>query len=79
MDGRKLKLIQDEPRWIDDFCVPGQFLGVRGIKNDNPGEQDGAEKLLAIASSPNEARVDSALLDAAIVEVTPHPLTPFIH
>ena len=68
MDGRKLKLIQDAPRWIDDFTVPGQFIGVRGIQQN--AASNGAEKLLAITSSPNEARVDSALLDATILEVT---------
>ena len=68
MDGRKLKLIQEAPRWIDDFTVPGQFIGVRGIHQNTAS--NGAEKLLAITSSPNEARVDSALLDATILEVT---------
>lgn len=70
LDGRKLKLIQNAPRWIDDFTVPGQFIGVRGISNPAP-DTDGAEKLLPITSSPNEARVNSALLDATILEVHP--------
>jgi len=69
LDGRKLKLIQNSPRWIDDFTVPGQFIGVRGIKNGEKSNGDSAEELIAITSSPNEARVNSALLDATILEV----------
>eukprot|EP00210_Caulerpa_lentillifera_P000996 g959.t1 len=75
LDGRKMKSIQDSPRWVDDFIVPGQFIGVKGIlsaqKSSNlcKTEDEGAEKLLPIVSSPNEARMNSALLDATILEV----------
>jgi len=70
LDGRKLKEIQNSPRWIDDFEVPGMFIGVRGVeKEGKTGVENGAERLLPITSSPNQARMDSALLDAALVEV----------
>lgn len=55
--------------------VPGQFIGVKGIaektqESSASEEADkGAEKLLPIVSPPNEARMNSALLDATILEV----------
>jgi len=69
LDGRKMKLIQEAPRWLDAYEVPGQFIGIRGVQNKNPSQEDGAEKLLAITSSPTQTRMDSALLAATILEV----------
>ena len=29
LDGRKIKRLQEAPRWIDAYTVPGQFVAVR--------------------------------------------------
>ncbi|GMH35471.1 hypothetical protein BSKO_03339 [Bryopsis sp. KO-2023] len=67
MDGRKLKRIQKAPRWIDSYKLPGQFVGVRFSPED--GNTVSPQRLLAVCCSPYEARRNSALLDASIIEI----------
>ena len=55
--------------------VPGQYVGVRRQPQNSAVDRtltDGdwsAERLLAIASSPYDARRESSMLDASIIEV----------
>ncbi len=55
--------------------VPGQYIGVHLEPVDaTSGSSDGgdtrnADRLLPIASSPYDARRESSLLDASIIEV----------
>lgn len=136
LDGRKIKRMQEAPRWIDAYTVPGQFVAVRyppdpvasastsGIQdgtligllhvsdsacrsaaaskgcdasddiilrlhaeastsssNQNGLSDNGdiptARTLFAISSSPYHARVDSANLDASIIEVIACPTAKF--
>lgn len=67
MDGRKLKRIQKAPRWIDNYKLPGQFVGVRFSPED--GSMVSPQRLMAVCCSPYEARRNSALLDASIIEI----------
>ena len=59
-----------------DVQVPGQYIGVRRQPQDATADRtlsDGdcsAERLLAIASSPYDARRESSMLDASIIEVS---------
>lgn len=73
MDGRKIKHVQENPRWIDAYQVPGQFLAVKycspGGDIEDVSTVTLAQHLRAIASSPYEARQSSAMLDASIVEL----------
>lgn len=74
-DGRRVKHVAQERRWVDSYAVPGQFVAVRycpsGSAMDACEEPPRvARHLLAIASSPYEARRESAMLDAAIIEVS---------
>ena len=140
LDGRKIKRLQESPRWIDAYTVPGQFVAVRyppdpvasasasnsqngacsgllplptnscrtpacmpvargtpALLYDTPigahaeastsgggqnGSADGiptARTLFAISSSPYHARVDSANLDASIIEVAAPPTPCLLH
>ncbi|CAD7699795.1 unnamed protein product [Ostreobium quekettii] len=71
LEGRKVKRIQKAPRWIDDYKLPGQFVAVRPLGSDVSDNEPSPKtwKLLAISSSPYEARRESALLDASIIEI----------
>lgn len=76
-DGRRVKHVQENRRWLDNYRVPGQFVAIRYRKDGGNMDPDGAATenaavaphLLALASSPYEARSTSADLDAAIVEI----------
>lgn len=62
--GRKPK----DARWVDALEVPGQFLGLcEGA--DAPDADAQPTKLFSIASSPYDAKRNSSMLDAALVEV----------
>ena len=56
--------------------VPGQYVGVRleavdaAVGSPAGGAVLTADKLLAIASSPYDARRESSMLDASIIEVS---------
>lgn len=66
LEGRKMGRKPKDARWVDALTVPGQFLGLcEG--SDTPDGQP--TKVLAIASSPYDAKRNSAMLDAALVEV----------
>ncbi|GAB4816983.1 hypothetical protein N2152v2_004029 [Parachlorella kessleri] len=74
MDGRKIRHVQENPRWVDAYQAPGQFVAVRYCSGGSSMENSGfnavlAKQLKAIASSPYEARRDSANLDATIIEL----------
>ncbi|KAI3438700.1 hypothetical protein D9Q98_001120 [Chlorella vulgaris] len=76
LEGRKVRHVQQDRRWIDDYRVPGQFVAARYCSHDQgSGSTDEcsemvvARRLLSLASSPYEARRDSALLDASLVEL----------
>ena len=76
-DGRRVRHVQENRRWLDNYRVPGQFVAIRYRKDggkmdpDSTTSSDAAvvNHLLALASSPYEARSTSADLDAAIVEI----------
>ncbi|KAK9802950.1 hypothetical protein WJX72_006330 [[Myrmecia] bisecta] len=72
LEGRKISRRQESPRWIDAYKVPGQFIGIR-YPADSAHTQTGplrpANRLYAIASSPYQAKSESADLDASIIEV----------
>lgn len=77
LEGRKVRHVQESRRWIDGYKVPGQFVAARycapgsggGSGTEECGELRTAGRLLCLASSPYEARRDSALLDASLVEL----------
>lgn len=76
LEGRKVRHVQENRRWIDDYRVPGQFVAVRycgqgssSTDTDECSQLVVARRLLSLASSPYEARRDSALLDASLVEL----------
>jgi len=84
-DGRRVRHVQENTRWLDGYMYPGQFVAVRFIhKNHEEGNEDTgnggsgrleeethavARRLFAISSSPYDARSSSASLDATIVEL----------
>lgn len=77
-DGRRVRHVQENVRWLDDYKYPGQYIAVRYLPVDEQGNTSDADdiisgrvakKLFALASSPYEARSSSAALDAAIVEI----------
>ena len=80
-EGRRVRNVQEAPRWVDGYCVPGQFVAIRYCKENGAagsssrssscaeGALAEAARLFALASSPYEARRDSANLNASIVEV----------
>ncbi len=68
LEGRKMGRKPKDSRWVDALEVPGQFLGLReGVEAPDADAQP--TKLFAIASSPYDAKRNSAMLDAALVEV----------
>lgn len=75
LEGRKVRHVQENRRWIDDYRVPGQFVAARycadGTSTEGcaAGSLRVAQRLLCLASSPYEARRDSAMLDASLVEL----------
>lgn len=76
-DGRRVRHVQENRRWLDDYRAPGQAVAVRydthgaSLDPENLGGPDSAiaDRLFALATSPYEARSSSASLDAAIVEL----------
>ncbi|PSC75462.1 adenylate kinase [Micractinium conductrix] len=73
LEGRKVRHVQEKRRWVDEYTVPGQFVAVRycasGGSTEGCSELRVARCLQSLASSPYEARRDSALLDASLVEL----------
>lgn len=76
LEGRRVRHVQEKRRWIDDYRVPGQFVAARycpqasgSSSTDECSDLRVAQRLLCLASSPYEARRDSALLDASLVEL----------
>lgn len=68
LEGRKMARKPQTARWVDALTVPGQFLGLcEG--SEAPDADAEPTKVLAIASSPYDAKRNSAMLDAALVEV----------
>mmetsp|Transcript_6826 Transcript_6826/g.7813 ORF Transcript_6826/g.7813 Transcript_6826/m.7813 type:complete len:386 (-) Transcript_6826:371-1528(-) len=68
-DGRTV-----QPRWIDEFRYPGQFVGLSLITDPEAGAptksvSNWTSDLLNITSSPYQARAKSASLDASIIEL----------
>jgi hypothetical protein len=73
-DGRRVRHVQENTRWLDSYKAPGQLVAVRyrrdgGSLEDESSAAAIAPRLLALTSSPYEARSSSATLDAAIVEL----------
>lgn len=56
-------------RWVDRFEVPGQQVEVRAGGDDGSGSSSSPASLHPLACSPYGARVDSAALDACLVEL----------
>eukprot|EP00887_Chlorella_sp_A99_P000932 scaffold5.g932.t1 len=76
LEGRKIRNVQEHERWVDRYSQPGQHIAVRyaaGCRSvddaASPADLLLSRRLFALASSPYDARRDSALLDGAIVEV----------
>lgn len=75
VDGRKVRHVQQNKRWLDTYKLPGQLVAVRyqqgGESLEDPDSADAviASRLLGLASSPYEARSTSVSLNAAIVEL----------
>lgn len=68
LEGRKMGRKAKDARWVDALTVPGQFVGLcEGTEAPDADAQP--TKVLAIASSPYDAKRNSAMLDAALVEV----------
>lgn len=66
--------VQRDLRWLDQYTNPGQQIAVRigaspeeGEKNDGPNGV--VNSLFSITNSPYDLRMNSANLDAAIVEI----------
>ncbi|KAL4437987.1 hypothetical protein ABPG77_004208 [Micractinium sp. CCAP 211/92] len=73
LEGRKVRHVQEKRRWVDNYRVPGQFVAVRycaeGPTTEECSQLRVAARLQSLASSPYEARRDSAMLDASLVEL----------
>lgn len=71
LEGRKMGRKPKDARWVDALTVPGQFVGLcEGNGSPDSLTADAQPtKVLAIASSPYDAKRNSAMLDAALVEV----------
>lgn len=74
-DGRRVRHVAQSLRWVDFYRQPGQFVALRYcatgpcLDTCDPESIRTAKHMLAIASSPYEARRESAMLDAAIIEL----------
>jgi len=65
-DGRKRKHVQDSPRWIDRYKLPGQKVGLR---LPDAGGDSGPQRMFAVSSSPYATHYASADLAAGIIEL----------
>ena len=74
-DGRRVRHVQENKRWLDEYKLPGQMVALRYLKGgkslEDPDSEDAvvASRLFALASSPYETRYSSVSLDAAIIEL----------
>lgn len=66
-DGRRVRHVQETLRWIDCYKTPGQYVAIKFIDTSNGGSPVIIKRLLA--SSPYEARRESAMLDGSIIEL----------
>lgn len=71
--GRQMGGRNASDRWIDDYTIPGQYVGLRFPGESTPAELqsgiEGARRLYSIASSPYDSRRDSAYIGASVIEV----------
>lgn len=60
LEGRRMAPKRSQPRWLDGYAAPGQKVDV---------SFDGGRLTAVLASSPTLARMESANLDASIVDM----------
>jgi hypothetical protein len=69
--GRRVKGVPDSSRWVENYTLPGQCVGLR--ISGQAGPSAAPDRFFPISSSPYASRRDSATLDGALIEVRAAP------